>query len=258
MGLFTKGKLGCRYDLLDYEVRTWHIDRGDYHADKEISLGKAFTKKHQRFATVEERKEFCGAEGIIEEECEIGRNFEDSNPNLRITIHENREWNPISKDWIPDGRLVLDFLWPWDSEFKWKDDQRQGCLTAEDLKKLADFIYDFLKDYNVWGSNSVTQTKVNKKYNFESQYLFNYYVNDEKKNSEKINFNVTIKKYECGIEGFEAFDVVIPDFLKSEQIDQFVDIVMTPLQLREFADFIHKSLGKDLIDRINSEKQFLI
>lgn len=265
MGLFTQTHLGARYDLFDYKVRTWHSDRHDYHAEREIRLYKEFRNKHQRsFDTVKERREICAAEeGIIEEDCEIGRNYRDSNPDFRLVIHENREWDVNSGDWVPDGRFVVDFVFPYDSDFKFPNkekDIREGSVEPEDLKKMADFIYGFIENCQIWGANSTTQTKVKRKgkevhnsvkqYRFKSPYLFNYYINDEKKKTEKVNFNIAINKYDYGIEGFEAFTMKIADYQMSKEIQQFIDIVMTPLQLKEFADFIYKALGKDLINKM--------
>lgn len=255
MGLFTETHLGSRYDLFDYKVRTWHTDRGDYHAEIEVRLDEEFKKREGRWATVEERKEFCSKEGLVSKECRIGRNYRDSNPDFKVRIHENREWNADSQDWIPDGRFVLDFMWPYDSDFEFKSekqDVKQGCVYPSELKKMADFICGFLEKYqnNIWGTTSTTQTKIYqhkkqkkvKKYCFNSQYLFNYYIHDEFKKTEKVDFDFVIKKYDYGIEEFEPFVVEVGFYQLSKKINQSIDIIMTPLQLKEFAEFIYKAL----------------
>jgi hypothetical protein len=220
MGLFTKTKLGIRYDLFDYTVRTWHIDRTDHHAEN-----------HKR------------DKAIIRDRCDIGRNYRDSNPDFIIKIYENREWNPTTSTWVPDGRFCVDFVWPYDSDAE-GDVVKKCSVEPEDLKKMADFIYDFIKNRpNSWGTNSTTQTQIGNQYNFNIKYDFNYYIDDKEKHTEKMDFNFVINKFEYEMEGFESFTVEVPFSQRSKQIDQFTDIIMTPVQLKEFADFVYSSLG---------------
>ncbi len=205
MGLLTKTKLGSLYDLFGYTVRTWHTDRND-------------------------------SENSIWQRCKIGTNSRKSNPNFILNIYENREWND---DWTPDGRFVVDFVWPWDSDSQGENVKECIC-EPEDLKQLADFIYDFLKNHPSWGTKSTTQTKINNQYKFNSQYVFNYFIDDKEKHSEIVNFDFVIEKYDFK---FKTFEVKVAPNQWSKEIDQPIDIIMNPVQLKEFADFIYNAIN---------------
>jgi hypothetical protein len=233
MGL-VKNKLGVRYEVLGYEIRTWYLDRRDYHYEHPDN-------------------------NIVDERFECGRNDDDSNPNLILEVSENREWNPTLCNWQPDGRFTLDFIWPWNSDKKSIGENREECnVEPEDLKALADYIYEFSKDCkSSWGAETSIQTKSDnslfEQNDFKIKYGINYFVYEEKKDQETIDFDFVIKKYKLGIEGFETFAINMPAFQMIKKIDQLTDIIMTPVQLKEFADFIYKSLGEELVNRIKGE-----
>lgn len=248
MGLFTESELGCRYDLFDYKFRTWHMDRHDILMAEYIAGRKKLRRKYGREPSPQEEKENMLSEGFVDEECKIGRNERDSNPNFRLKIYENREWDVNEKGWVPDGRFVLDFIWPYDSDAKGIEAKKCPC-DPKDLKDLADFISNFIASfedtYNVWGINSTTQTKIDNKYkakyDFNSKYLLTYYKHDLIfEDQEEMDFNLSITRYNFRL---KAFEMTVPAYKWSKSINQPVDIVMTPLQLKEFAKFLYSVLN---------------
>lgn len=233
-------KLGVKYDE-DSIARTWFMDL-DYSVHK-----------------------------VRKVRLDLGKNIYNET-NLAVSIFENREWNPSKNKWEPDGRFVLDFLWPLNSDCylfnrpKTKQDRHTKTITkvkrdgtrylapyepssikecsfdAKDLKKLADFICDFAKTKsNNWGVVDSNQTISKNKNSFNIKYAFNYYIDDRYKRTESIDFDFEIKKFDFGDE-FKSLSIKTSEFFSSKEIDELVGVIMTPLQLKEFANFIYNSI----------------
>jgi hypothetical protein len=161
------------------------------------------------------------------------------------------------RNWSKTGnepRFSIDFCASLEYEYKnpWPQ-RRQFDADPEDLKGLADFIYDFLekeKNYlkiSPWG---VIKDSIDAKHdNVNIEYTHSIKIPNFIE-SRTADYSFKILKHNLGVEEFEAFSINIPENLLDD-VD-WMSYDFTKKELKLLADFIYEILGNELISRIST------